>query len=303
MSIVVIGSSNTDMVVKCPKLPAPGETVLGGEFLMAAGGKGANQAVAAARLGAPVELVARVGADMFGNAALQGFEREGVGTRFIVRDADAPSGVALIFVDARGENEIVVASGANMRLRPADVDAAEEAIKRAKVVVLQLEIPLEAVEHAVHLAHRHGVPVILNPAPAQKLSHEVLRKVSVLTPNEIELQLLTGNAEPSRERERAETLLQTGAGTVIVTMGGDGALIVTRDGSAHVPAFKVDAVDTTAAGDCFSGALAVALAEGKTMADAVRFACAAAAISVTRLGAQPSMPTREEVERMMRHEG
>jgi ribokinase len=295
MSIVVIGSSNTDMVVKCPKLPAPGETVLGGNFLMAAGGKGANQAVAAARLGAQVEFVARLGSDMFGAAALQNFEREGLGTRFVVRDANAPSGVALIFVDEGGENEIVVASGANMKLSPADVDAAEEAIEQAKVVVLQLEVPLQTVEHAVNLAHRRNVPVILNPAPAQKLSDELLSKVSVLTPNEIELQLLTGNTEPNRERERAEQVLQTGVGTVIVTLGSDGALIVARDRNQHVPTFKVEAVDTTAAGDCFAGALAVALAEDKAMPDAVRFACAAAAISVTRLGAQPSMPTREEV--------
>lgn len=262
---------------------------------MAAGGKGANQAVAAARLGAQVEFVARLGSDMFGAAALQNFEREGLGTRFVVRDANAPSGVALIFVDEGGENEIVVASGANMKLSPADVDAAEEAIEQAKVVVLQLEVPLQTVEHAVNLAHRRNVPVILNPAPAQKLSDELLSKVSVLTPNEIELQLLTGNTEPNRERERAEQVLQTGVGTVIVTLGSDGALIVARDRNQHVPTFKVEAVDTTAAGDCFAGALAVALAEDKAMPDAVRFACAAAAISVTRLGAQPSMPTREEV--------
>ena len=293
--IVVVGSSNTDMVVKTPHLPAPGETVLGGEFVMAAGGKGANQAVAAARLGAEVTFVARVGQDVFGEQALAGFEREGLITEYVTADPTAASGVALIFVDATGENSIAVASGANACLSPHDVQQARQAIEAADVLLLQLETPVETVLAAARIAHQAGVRVILNPAPApaNPLPAELLACVDILTPNESELALLAG-ASAGVEQAATQGLSQ-GVETVIVTLGAQGALIVTQDTRQTVPSFPVDAVDTTAAGDAFNGGLAVALAEGKVLAKAVRFANACGALATTRLGAQPSLPTRDEV--------
>ena len=299
--IVVIGSSNTDMIVQLDRIPAPGETVLGGRFSTAAGGKGANQAVAAARAGGQVIFVTRVGADSFGDQAIAGFVADGIDTRFVVRDETAASGVACIFVDRNGQNSIAVASGANMCLTPADIRAAEEAIKQAAVVLVQLEIPLETVAAAVDIAAAHGVPVILNPAPAQPLSDELLRKISILTPNEIEAGMLTGMAvtdEPSA-KTAAQILRGRGVAAVVITLGDRGSLISGCDHAAMVPAFAVKAVDTTAAGDVFNGALAVRLSEGRSIQDAVRFASAAAAISVTRLGAQPSAPTRSEIDRFL----
>jgi ribokinase len=323
--IVVVGSSNTDLIAQVPRLPQVGETLLGGTFSVAPGGKGANQAVAAARLGAAVTFVARVGTDDFGTQALRNLEREGLDTRFILRDDAAPSGVALIFVGAEGENMIVVASGANARLTPADVDRAAEAIAAADVLLLQLETPLETVLHAAACAAAAGTRVLLNPAPAQPLPAELLQHVSILTPNETEAQLLTGelrNGVPGREpcglelrngvpgREpcglelvkdestalaAAQRLRQQGVETVIVTLGERGALLVTEEGSEVVPAPKVQPVDTTAAGDAFNGALAVALGEGKRLREAVRFANAAGALATTKLGAQPSLPTREAI--------
>jgi len=305
--IVVVGSSNTDMVVKTPHIPAPGETVLGGEFLMAAGGKGANQAVAAARLGAEVTLVARVGRDVFGEQAQAGFRREGLDTRYVVTDPQAASGVALIFVDAGGENSIAVAPGVNARLSPDDARRAREAIEAADVLLLQLEIPPETVLAAVETAHRAGVRVILNPAPAppQSLPADLLACVNVLTPNESEASLLTGTqvVDTDDAEQAARRLLEQGVGAVIVTLGARGALVVTPAGQQLVPSFPVDVVDTTAAGDAFNGGLAVALAGKKSLEEAVRFASACGALATTRMGAQPSLPTAGEVEAFLVERG
>jgi ribokinase len=297
--IVVVGSSNTDMVVKLPRLPNKGESIIGGEFMMPAGGKGANQAVAAARLGARVTLVARLGSDVFGDAALAGFKTEGIVTDHIARDAAAPSGVALIFVDANGDNMLAVAPGANGRLSPADVDSAEDVIAAADAVVLQLEIPLDTVQHALALARKHKVRTVLNPAPARPLRAELLSLVDVLVPNEHETMLLSGDVDQTVEQS-AIHLRQMGVGTVVVTLGAQGAIIVGADQYGRkAPGFSVRAVDTTAAGDAFTAALAYAMARGDAVSDAVRFANAVGALTVTRMGAQPSLPTAAEVQAFM----
>lgn len=302
--VVVVGSSNTDLILQVSRIPRPGETVLGGVLVTAAGGKGANQAVAAARAGGAVTLVARIGQDAFGDAALSGFERDGVDIRHVRRDRAAPSGVALILVGRRGENSIAVASGANACLSRADVVRAKRSIASADALLLQLETPLAAVEAAARLAADSGVPVILNPAPApaRPLPRRVLRLIDVLTPNETEAELLSGvrvTSPPSALRA-ASRLREQGARTVIVTLGARGAVVLGSGVRAHVPAFRVRAVDTVAAGDVLNGALAVALADGRPLLEALRFATAAAAISVTRVGAQPSAPRRSEVERFLR---
>lgn len=299
--IVVVGSSNTDLVVRAPRLPAPGETVLGGAFLRAHGGKGANQAVAAARLGAQVTFVARLGRDSFGDEAAAHFAAEGLDTRYLGRDPEAPSGVALIGVDVgRGENAIIVAPGANMRLSVQDIEAAEEAIRSASVVVCQLEVPLEAVAAALSVARAAGVTTILNPAPAQPLPEEFLRLATVLTPNEGEAALLAGDPGLA-PAEAARILRKRGVANVLVTLGPEGALLVNEAGETRIPARRApEVVDTTAAGDCFTGALAVAIGEGRSLEQAAQFAGTAAAISVTRSGAQPSLPTRAEVDALER---
>jgi ribokinase len=296
--IVVVGSSNTDMIVQLPHLPKPGETVSGGAFSTAAGGKGANQAVAAARAGANVGLVARVGEDSFGEQAIAGFVGDGIDVSHVIRNPAAPSGVALIFVDDGGENCIAVAPGANATLTPEDVEAAEDLITGAEVVVMQLETPIETVGRAAALAREHGVRVILNPAPARQLSDEILGNVSILTPNESEAELLTGIqvSDDAGAEEAARALSARGVDIVILTLGSRGAYVFESDSGELVPGFEVQVVDTTAAGDVFNGSLAVGLAEGLPLARAVRFANAAAALSVTRLGAQPSAPTRSEIE-------
>lgn len=298
--ILIVGSSNTDMIIKLDRIPKPGETLLGGEFVTAAGGKGANQAVAAARAGGAVTLIARVGQDMFGEQAVAGLVQHGVNVDFVRYD-NCPSGVALIFVAKDGENSIAVAGGANAKLSPADVDAAKSCIESAEMLVLQLETPLETVQRAAELAAAARVPVILNPAPAQPLGDNLLRYVSILTPNESETELLTGISVTDfrSAAQAAERLQAKGVETVIITMGSQGALVAGPQFSGVVPAFAVKPVDTTAAGDTFNGALAVALAEGKPLVDAVRFANAAGALSVTRLGAQPSAPSRKEIEKLL----
>ncbi|MCX8091857.1 MAG: ribokinase, partial [Verrucomicrobiae bacterium] len=284
--IVVVGSSNTDLIVRVPRIPRPGETILGGRFTTAPGGKGANQAVAAARAGARVTLIARVGRDAFGSQALAGFVRDGIDVRFVRRDPDAPSGVALIFVAADGQNSIAVAGGANANLSVADVRRAQRAFAHARVLLLQLETPLPTVKAAAQLAARHGVRVVLNPAPARDLPDELLRRVSVLTPNEIEAAALSGVKvrDLASAEKAARRLLQRGVEAVIITLGARGALVSSAAGTERVKGFRVRAVDTTAAGDVFNGALAVALSEGRPLREAVRFANAAAAISVTRMG-------------------
>jgi ribokinase len=296
--IIVVGSSNTDMVIKMERLPGPGETLIGGEFMMAAGGKGANQAVAAARLGGEVTFVARVGADIFGNEAAENFRKEGINTDFVIMDNDHPSGVALINVDQAGENSISVASGANNALSVEDVSRATAKIADAHVLLLQLETPVDTVRHAAQLARKNGVQVILNPAPARDLEDALLRCVTVLTPNESEAELLTGIKVDSEEtaQQAAEMLRKRGVGTVIVTMGSKGAQLVTEGKSILIPSKQISAADTTAAGDAFNGALAFALAGDKPMEEAVQFANLVGAFSATRMGAQPSMPTFAELQ-------
>ena len=299
--IVVVGSSNTDMILQVPHIPRRGEPVLGGAFATAPGGKGANQAVAAARAGGDVTLVARVGTDTLGDAALDGFRRDRIAVEHVRRDPDAPSGVALIFVEAGGENSIGVASGANARLAPADVEAAGGAIRAADILLMQLETPLETIVAAARIAHQAGVCAILNPAPARDLPVDLFALLSFITPNETEAELLTGAAAADLEgaARAGRTLLARGAGAAAVTLGSRGALLVAPEGETLVPGFDVEAVDATAAGDVFNGALAVALGEGRTPREALRFANAAAALSVTRPGAQPSAPRRAEIEGFM----
>lgn len=296
-SIVVVGSSNTDMVVLADHLPAPGETILAGKFLMNPGGKGANQAVAAARLGGNVIFVARTGADIFGKRSLELFQGEGIQTRFIKEDVENPSGTALITVDKNGENTIVVASGANGALSREDVLSASESIQSAAVLLLQLEIPLSTVEYAIELANAASVPIILNPAPACSLPSSLLSKISILTPNESEVEMLTGIRiqDEQSAANAAKDLLDMGVGHVIITMGAQGAFLHGAHEHILIRAPVVRALDTTAAGDVFNGALAVALAERMGMKEAVDFACRAASISVTRLGAQASAPYRNEL--------
>lgn len=299
--ILVVGSSNTDMIIKMERIPRPGETIIGGEFTSAAGGKGANQAAGAARAGGAVTLVARIGQDMFGDKAVAGFIADGINVDYVVRDRTSPSGVALIFVGQNGENSIAVASGANARLTPADVRKAKGAFRDVSVLLLQLETPLDTVQAAAELAAAAGVRVILNPAPARPLPDKLLRRLYLLTPNESEAELLTRVAVDNVDgaAKAADALLARGVQNVIITMGARGAWVAGAGIRQMIPAFKVKAVDTTAAGDVFNGALALALAEGKPLLEAARFASAAAAISVTRMGAQTSAPTRKEIERLL----
>ena len=294
--IVVVGSLNMDLVVRAPRHPQPGETLLGAEFRTFPGGKGANQAVAAARLGGQVKLIGRVGADAFGDALLETCTRDGVDTRHVERLEDAPTGVALITVDDAGQNTIVVVPGANGKLSPPDLLAAAPAFEGASVVVMQLEVPLLTVIYAADLARRHGARVVLNPAPAQPLSATGLEQVDVLIPNQSEAALLTGCASAG---DAARRLIALGVRSVVVTMGERGVLIAEGETATLLPAHQVSVLDTTAAGDAFVGAFAVALAEGRTVLEAAAWGNAAGALAVTRAGAQPSLPARAELERFL----
>ena len=302
--IAVVGSLNMDLVVRVPHMPIPGETIIGSDFRAIPGGKGANQAVAAARLGAEVAMIGRVGDDDFGRAQLRNLGELGIDATHVIVDPEAATGIALITLDASGQNSIVLASGANMRLTKEDINTARGIILQSDVLVLQLESPLAAVAYAIDMAHAKGVEVILNPAPAQPLAKETLAKVDYLIPNESETALLTGIevADMDSAKVAAERLRGEGVGVVILTLGDRGAFLVSATESVHIPGYEVAVVDTTAAGDAFVGGFAVALAQGQNLVEAVRYANAAGALAVTRLGAQPSLPTRREVEEFMRGE-
>ena len=293
--IVVIGSTNMDLVAKLDRLPATGETVSGGTFSTSLGGKGANQAVAAARLGGEVMFVTSVGNDPYGHQAVSAFQKDGINLDFLVMTGAAPTGVALIMVGENGENIIAVVPGANHLLLPDHVLKAEKVIKKAACVLIQLEIPMETVEAAVEIAAKHHVPIILNPAPAQSIPDSILRRVTTLTPNEIELAQLVGITNENENQMLAALKRKTGIENLILTVGKRGALIY-GDPPVSIPAPEVQAVDTTAAGDAFNGALAVALSRGEGLEEAVRFANIVAAISVTKMGAQASLPTIEELD-------
>lgn len=299
--IIVIGSSNTDMVIKTNKFPSPGETILGGEFFMFSGGKGANQAVAAARMGAGVILVCKTGDDIFGQRAIEEFKKEGIITQYIRKDVDKASGTALILVDEKGENEIVVAPGANETLTVSEIQGAEEQIAAAGIMLLQLEIPLESVLFAAKKGYELHTKVILNPAPARQLPGEIFSCLYLITPNETEAEILTGIkvTDINSASKAAAVLLKAGVQNVIITLGVQGAFFKNDTIEIQVKAPVVKAVDTTAAGDVFNGVLAVEISSGTEWEAAISTACKAASVSVTRMGAQASMPYRKDVDALV----
>lgn len=296
--IVVVGSSNTDMVVKVPHIPAPGETILGTGFMTIPGGKGANQAVAAARAGAAVTFITCVSDDTFGKQAIENYRKEGIDTSCIKVQPGTHSGIALINVAEDGENSISVAPGANSHLLPEDIYRFEGAFDGAKIVLAQLEVPMQTVEAAAEVAYVKGIPFMLNPAPGLLIHDRLLKKVTVITPNETEAAIITSRKDFSEKDipEMAGEIFEKEGLTVLLTLGSKGVYLKTFDFEGIIPGYKVKAVDTTAAGDVFNGSLAAVLAEGKDLTEAVDFAQRAAAISVTRMGAQPSAPTRDEIK-------
>jgi len=301
-SILIVGSINMDMVVRSPRMPAPGETVLGEGFVTSPGGKGANQAVAAARLGAQCRMLGRIGDDAFGQSLLKGLRDEGIDCVNVMTTEDEPTGVAMIIVDARGENSIVVAGGANCLLTPDDVFGRADAFADIDVVALQLELPLPTVRAAIDLARRNNCKVILDPAPMPKCLSPSICEVDVITPNVTEAEMLTGTktGEEKADMNIALDLIARGAKAAVLKLGSRGSMVVAADGHmARVRAYNVDIVDTTAAGDAYTAALAVCVGEGKPLVEAAKFANAAGALACTRLGAQSAMPTRHEVSMLM----
>lgn len=302
--IVVIGSSNMDLVVKASKIPVAGETLIGSDFFMVPGGKGANQAVAAVKLGADVIFIARLGKDIFAEKSLENLKSVNINTKYIVQLKSVPSGVALITIDHNGKNNIVVIPGANSRLMPEDIEIASDDIASAGMVVCQLEIPIETVEKAASLAWQNNVPFILDPAPARPLSDNLLKMVNIIKPNETEAQTITGIKiiDTDSVSKAADWFLAKGVKNVIITLGEKGALLADKDTKQVIESRKVNVIDSTAAGDVFTGALAYSLNKGKSLRDSACYANIAAAISVQRLGSQNSMPTREEVDHYITQE-
>ncbi len=301
--ITVVGSFAVGLTLRAPRFPVKGETLIGSDFDMGPGGKGSNQAVGAARLGAESHLVAVIGADLFGDVGVNLYKQEGVGTTHLRRTAERNTGVGFILLNAEGDNEIVLDMGANHLLSPADVDRADDLIAASDVVISVLEISPVTAAHAMKAARKHGALSLLNPAPAQALDDSLLSQVDMLTPNESELRLLCGLApdDPTDTLELAHRLQKRGVRQLVVTRGGEGALIVTADGETeHVAGRKVKVIDTTGAGDAFTCALAVALAEGKPLKEAVEFAVCAGALACTQLGVIPALAGRGEVEGMLR---
>jgi ribokinase len=295
--IVVIGSCNTDMVVKSDRLPVPGETILGGAFMMNPGGKGANQAVAVARLGGNVTFISKTGNDLFGKQSIEMFGDENINTDYIFSDPQLPSGVALIMVDTYGENCIVVASGANASLSKEDIEKARYLIEDADILLMQLEIPMETVEYAASLAYKKGIKVVLNPAPASFLSTGLLECLYAIVPNKTEAEMLSGIkvSDQDSAKQAADIISSKGVDIVVITLGSAGAFIKDGNNYYNVPVEKIKAVDTTAAGDTFCGALCVAISEGLSIEEAVKFANKASGFTVMREGAQSAIPYRKEL--------
>lgn len=305
-NIAVIGSINTDMVIRSSQIPMSGQTLMGHSFMTTGGGKGANQAVAAVRLGGEVSLIAKIGTDTFGKMSLENFKKEGIHTEHVYTDKNAPSGVAFIVVDDKGENSIVVAPGANAGLNEKDIRNAEDVIAKADIILLQLEIPMTTVAEAISLAKKHNRMVMLNPAPAAPIPEEILRSVDIIVPNQSETKMLTGITvnDIAAAQQACDVLHSKGVSTVIITMGEQGAYHSSENFKGLVGGFNAGkTVDTVAAGDTFCGGLAIAVAEGKTLQQGVQFANAAAALSVTKAGAQASIPSRTEVESLLKRYG
>lgn len=302
MKILVVGSFMMDMVVRTPRVPEMGETIIGNSFLRVPGGKGANQAVAASRLQGDVVMAGKLGNDIFADEFLEILKNEGIDTQYVLRDSALPTGIGNVTVDETGNNRIIVVPGANLAYQPTDLNAIEDVIQKASVVMLQLEMHMATVEHAVDLAYKYGVPVILNPAPARALSDELLKKVTYLTPNKAEAEQLSDMkiCDKKDVKRSADVLLRKGVKNVIITLEKDGAYFANASEERFIPGFEVQPVDTVAAGDSFNGALAVAIVQGKDLKQAVGFANAVGALTVTHQGAIPSLPNLQDVERFIR---
>ena len=296
--ITISGSSNTDLIMQVDKTPGPGETIIGKQFTVTPGGKGANQAIAAARTGGDVSFIGCIGKDVFGKLAIEKLDKANIDTSCIYGNSDTPSGMALVYVDANGENSISIAPGSNFELSPQNIDESLDRLSNTKIILTQLEIPIETVERAAQLARKRGITFILDPAPAASLNNNLMGNVDIITPNETEAEMLTGIALNNEKnlKSACEDLHKQGVKTIIITLGSRGTFLSDSDYSQLIPTYKVDPIDTTGAGDIFNGALARKLSDNIDIIEAIKFANAAAAISVTKLGAQASAPKKSEID-------